>query len=192
MVKEWSFSISFLFISFILFSQDNDKVLNKKGLSFKAQSLILSYYEKNDTNISPYQTDFELSNSTFLYGINTELNYYFSPYFATGLGFGVEQISQPNIVYMPLYINAIGLFNSGKKSLYSKLNFGIHLGDIDNLGFLFRFGLGGRFVVFKKIASNIEVTYSFQNIDKTFNNSNRPENYYNIESIGITIGIEIN
>jgi hypothetical protein len=60
MVKEWSFSISFLFISFILFSQDNDKILNKKGLSFKAQSLILSYYEKNDTNISPYQTDFEL------------------------------------------------------------------------------------------------------------------------------------
>ena len=40
--------------------------------------------------------------------------------------------------------------------------------------------------------SNFEFSYSYQNIYKTFENSQRPENYYNIESIGLTIGIEFN
>ena len=159
-------------------------------MSLKAQSLILFRYDKNlfkDT----YQTDFELKENSFLFGASGELNYYFNSYLATGLGFGYEKNSEPSIAYMPLYINFLGYFSEKEKSLYSKLNFGIHLGDVDRNGFLFRFGLGVRLKLFKKVKSNIEFAYSFQNLNKTFENSNKPDNYYNLESIGLTLGIEI-
>jgi len=190
MVKEWSFSIFLSLLSFFVISQEKEKSFRKKGLSLKAQSLILFRYDKNlfkDT----YQTDFELKENSFLYGINGELNYSFNSYFVTGLGFGYEKISEPSIAYIPLYINILGYLTKKEKSLYSKLNFGIHLGDIDRKGFLFRFGVGARLMFLKKIKSNIEFTYSFQNLNKTFKNSNRPDNFYNLESIGLTLGIEI-
>jgi len=79
-----------------------------------------------------------------------------------------------------------------KNSIYTKANFGIHLGDLDKSGFVFRGGLGYRLKVYKNILSNFELSYSYQNIYKSFENSQRPENYYNIESLGISIGIEIN
>ncbi|MGJ8745995.1 hypothetical protein [Polaribacter sp.] len=190
MAKEWSFSILLSLLSFLVISQEKDISYRKKGLSIKAQSLILIRYDKNlfkDT----YQTNFELKENSFLYGANGELNYFFNSHLATGFGFGYEKISQPNIIYIPAYINVLGYFSKKEKSLYSKLNLGVHLGNIDEKGFLFRFGLGVRLMLLKKVKSNIEFTYSFQNLNKTFENSNRPDNFYNLESIGLTLGIEI-
>lgn len=191
MVKEWNFSIIFFLISLLVFSQEKKTGVQEKGLSFKTQSLVLIRYNNTESK-DIYQKDFELGENTFLYGINGEFNYYFNPHFAAGIGVGLEKISKPSIVYTPLYVNIIGVFNKTQKSLYSKLNFGVHLGNIDNTGFLFRFGLGAKVPFFKKIPLNIEFTYSFQNLNKTFVNSNRPDNFYNLESIGLSIGIEIN
>jgi len=194
MAKEWYFNfIIILLASNIILAQS--KIINEDfkedGLSFKAQSIVLLAYD-DGTNGSIYNTIYELEDNSFIYGFSGELNYYLSSNFGLGLGFGIENLNQPNITYYPLYINIIGVLDDTKNSIYTKANFGIHLGDLDKSGFVFRGGLGYRLKVYKNILSNFELSYSYQNIYKSFENSQRPENYYNIESLGISIGIEIN
>lgn len=193
MVKEWFFkALLVFFCSPLIFAQNNeDEYFKDQGLSLKAQTLVLLPYD-DGTNGDVYDTDYELEDNTFVFGLNAELNYYFSQNLGVGIGFGYEKINQPNFFYYPVFINLIGVLNDTKDALYVKANFGTHLGDLDKSGFIFRGGLGYRLKVFKNILSNFEFTYSYQNIYKTFTNSERPENYYNIESIGLTIGIEFN
>jgi hypothetical protein len=193
MVKEWFFkALLVFFCSPLIFAQNNkDEYFKDQGLSLKAQTLVLLPYD-DGTNGDVYDTDYELEDNTFVFGLNAELNYYFNQNLGLGVGFGYEKINQPDFFYYPVYINLIGVLNDTKDALYVKANFGTHLGDLDKSGFIFRGGLGYRLKVFKNILSNFEFTYSYQNIYKTFTNSERPENYYNIESIGLTIGIEFN
>ena len=193
MVKEWFFKILLVFFCSPLIFAQNNKVeyFKDQGLSLKAQTLVLLPYD-DGTNGDVYDTSYELEDNTFVFGLNAELNYYFNQNLGLGVGFGYEKINQPNFFYYPVYINLIGVLNDTKDALYAKANFGTHLGDLDKSGFMFRGGLGYRLKVFKNILSNFEFTYSYQNIYKTFTNSERPENYYNIESIGLTIGIEFN
>jgi len=193
MVREWFFNIILvLSCSFFVNAQEvEDEFFKDQGLSFKAQTLVLFPYD-DGTNGDIYDTNYELENNTFIFGINTEINYYLNSNFGAGFGFGYEKINQPNFSYFPIYLNLIGVLNDTKDAIYVKVNFGSHLGDLDKSGFLFRGGLGYRLKVYKSILSNFEFSYSYQNIYKTFENSQRPENYYNIESIGLTIGIEFN
>lgn len=193
MVKEWFFKISAIFLcSSLMFSQHNkNEYFKDQGFSLRAQTLVLIPYD-DGTNSNLYNTNYELEDNTFLFGLNTELNYYFNQYMGIGFGFGFEKINQPDFYYYPVYLNLIGVSNNTMDTLYAKLNFGTHIGDLDKQGFIFRGGLGYRLRVYKDILSNFEFTYSYQNIYKTFKNSERPENYYNIESIGLTIGIEFN
>lgn len=193
MVKEWFFKIliTFLWLHSIDAQNNKDVYFKDQGLSLKAQTLVLLPYD-DGTNRDVYDTDYELEDNTFVFGLNVELNYYLNQNLGLGLGFGYEKINQPNFFYNPVYFNLIGVLNDTKDALYAKANFGTHLGNLDKSGFVFRAGLGYRLKVFKNILSNFEFTYSYQNIYKTFKNSERPENYYNIESIGLTIGIEFN
>ncbi|MFK5878209.1 MAG: hypothetical protein QM478_01800 [Flavobacteriaceae bacterium] len=109
-----------------------------------------------------------------------------------GVGLGYEKLTQPAINYFPTYLNIMGFLTEKKNSVYGKLNFGTHLGDFDRSGFLFRGGLGLRFRMTKNILPIVEFTYSFQNIHKSFENSNRTENNYTLESVGLSLGFEIN
>jgi len=194
MVKEWFFSISIIFlISSSMLAQSNniEEEFKEYGLSFKVQSIVLLPYN-DGSNGNLYNTNYELENNSFIYGFNGELNYYLNPNFGLGIGLGYENLNQPNITYYPLYLNIISALDDSKNTVYAKVNFGIQLGNLDKSGFLFRGGLGYRLKVYKNILSNFEFSYSYQNIYKSFKNSQRPENYYNVESIGLTIGIEIN
>jgi len=194
MVKEWFFSMIIIFlISSSILAQSNkiEEDFKEQGLSFKAQSIVLLPYN-DGTNGNLYDTNYELENNSFIYGFNGELNYYLNPNFGLGIGLGYENLNQPNINYYPLYLNIISALDDIENTVYAKVNFGIHLGNLDKSGFLFRGGLGYRLKVYKNILSNFEFSYSYQKIYKSFKNSQRPENYYNVESIGLTIGIEIN
>ena len=193
MVKDWFFKVLlFLASSTILFAQKSkSEYLKDQGLSFKTQTLVLIPYD-NGTNNGVYDTEYELEYNTFIFGLNAELNYYFNQNLGVGIGFGYEKINQPNFFYYPIYSNFFIALNDTKDAMYLKFNFGTHIGNLEKSGFLFRGGFGYRLKVFKNIISNFEFSYSYQNIYKTFINSGRPENYYNIESIGLTLGIEFN
>ena len=60
------------------------------------------------------------------------------------------------------------------------------------VGFMFRGGLGLQFKLTKTILPIVEMTYSYQNIYKTFKDSNRNDNFYTLESIGVSLGFNIN
>lgn len=72
------------------------------------------------------------------------------------------------------------------------LQVGVHKGKVDNSGFLFRAGFGIRVPINKYFEPNFILTYSFQNIYKSFEDSGRPENYYNFKSFGIAATLKIN
>ena len=190
-VKEWFFNIVLIVIcSIFANAQSAEDEFKEQGLSFKAQTLFLIL--SDDGTNGYFNTDYELEDNTTIFGLNTELNYYFNQHMGVGIGFGYEKVNQPKFIYYPIYVNLLGILNNTKDALYVKANFGTHLGNLDKSGFLFRAGWGYRLKVHKNILSNFEFSYSFQNLYKTFRNSKRLENYYNIESIGLTIGIEFN
>jgi len=192
MVKEWFFSIFITMGSLIVIQAQSqrDVYFKEQGLSYSIQTFVLFDYD--DGVGRGYDTDYELEYDTKIFGLNGEVTYYFDPTLGVGLGLGYERITQPLIEYYPLYLNLIGPLGKTKDAYYMKFNFGIHLGNLDKPGFIFRTGFGYRFKVYKDILSNMSFSYSFQNLFKSFDQSGRPENYYNIESIGLTIGIEFN
>tara|TARA_B110000967_G_C18565587_1_gene402309 strand:- start:65 stop:670 length:606 start_codon:yes stop_codon:yes gene_type:complete len=191
MVKDWFFRVVFTcFLPACLFAQNsNNAQVSNSGFKLKFQSMVLFSYDDDGYRVH-YLTDYELEDYTSIFGLNVELSHLFDNDIGIGLGYGCEEINQPNFLYHPIYL--IAVINDEINSLYARVNFGTHLGDLDQSGFLFRGGLGFRFKIYKKIHTNFDITYSYQNMYKTFANSERPENYYFIESIGLTIGIEFN
>lgn len=192
MGKGWFFNyILILLCSTFVYGQiKSDEYFKEKGLSLKVQSSFL--YPFDDGDRSRLDSELELEGHSFIIGLNAELNYYFNQHFAAGLGVGYEKLNQPNLYYHPVYFNLSLFANETKESLYAKVNFGTHMGDLSQSGFLFRSGLGYRLKIYKNILSNFEFTYSFQNIYTSYTSFERPSNYYNIESLGISIGIEFN
>ncbi len=190
MAKEWFSSVLLIFVfTFLAKAQDAEyEYFNYQGLSFKLQTLGLFIIYEDKV----YDTDYELEYNTFIIGANSEVNYYLNQNFGAGIGFGYEKVNQPKFYYYPIYLNLILVLHDSKEAFYTKANFGTHLGNLDQSGFLFKWGVGYRIKVYKNILANFEVSYSFQNIYKSFHNSGRPENYYNIECVGLTVGIEFN
>ncbi len=176
--------------SVFVFGQKDDDEPIRRGFAAKVQALTLLPYDNRYA--ADYGEEFNLKLGTVVTGVNGELNYYFIPYFGVGIGGGYEIVSHPRIKYFPMYANFIGVASENKSTLFAKLSFGSHLGDLAERGFVFRAGLGVRVKVKENILSYFELTYSFQNLYKTFELSAEPVNYYNIESLGVTVGMGIN
>jgi len=189
--KKISFLILFLSLNtFLSFSQKTDKqktVLSKFSIS--TQGLFLSPHLQDGNIKTP---GYEIESNSYIQGFNVELNYNFNQYFLLGFGTGIEKLTQPAMKYYPVYLKAMGNFFDRYNSCYIKFNFGTHLGEIDKTGFVFRSGIGYKVPIIKKVTSYFEFTYFYQNISKTYTNSGRIDNYYNLEGVGITIGIELN
>ena len=50
-------------------------------------------FPHQDAPRSIYNTDYELEYDTFIFGLNSELNYYFNGSFAAGIGIGYEKVN---------------------------------------------------------------------------------------------------
>lgn len=184
----FKFLIVFL-IPFSLISQEKDSSNHFKGFGLKTNAFITFPYENNE-KVNEL-SDNEITEKTNIHGCNVILSYNLSPYFGLGLGTGYEVVTQPNIQYYPLFLNLSGNSSDASESYTANANFGIHKGDLDKNGFIFRSSLGYKISISDVLKANFEILYSFQNIYKSFPNSVRIDNYYNIESIGISVGFEI-
>ena len=183
-------SLLFILITNQLFSQSDDEYAKEKGFSINTQSIFLFPYGDNIGG-GIHKTLYDLEYDSRVYGVNTSVNYYFSPYLATGLGIGYEKLTQPEIVYYPIFLNLRSTLMDTKNTVTTGFNFGTHLGDVDQSGFLFRWTVGYRTKLFKKVLGYFEMIYSYQNIYNSYEDSGRIDNYYNVESIGLSISIEI-
>jgi hypothetical protein len=186
---KYSITLLLLVITNQIFSQSDEEYSKEKGLSISTQSLFLFPYSDGvggGIQDTPYDLEFD----SRVYGVNTSINYYINPYMAGGFGIGYEKLTQPEIVYYPLFLNLRSTLMDTKSTITTGANFGVHLGDVDQAGFMFRWVIGYRSKLFKNILSYFEMIYSYQNIYKSFNNSGRVDNYYNVESIGLSISVE--
>lgn len=179
-----------LVISPHLFSQTDAEFSKDKGFSLNVQSLMIFPYG-NDVGGGSQDTAYDLELDSRILGFNTTLNYYLNPYLAAGLGIGYEKLNQPELVYYPLFINLRGSLLTTKNTPTTAVNFGVHLGDVDQSGFMFRWSLGYRTHILNDFLAYFEMHYSYQNLYKSFPDSGRIDNYYNVESIGVAISFEI-
>ncbi len=193
MIKKCFFNLIFLICGVNNFAQNAavfEKDFKEKGFSVHLDTY--TFFPLEDETDGYFDTKFEIERNTVVYGLNSTLTYFFTPYFGLGMGIGYEYINQPRFSYFPIYLNGIFAFNETKNSYYLRGNYGTFLGNLDKSGVFVRAGIGYRFILAKKLLLNFEILYSFQNMYKTFENSERPENYYNIEGIGIAIGVMFN
>lgn len=175
----------FILLPFFMLGQKSKP--QGKGISIEPKGLTLITYIGDFRG--GYDTDYEKEENTHILGINLETNYFFNNTFAVGLGLGYEKINQPEFSYIPIYLNLIGNLD---EEFYINFQFGAHKGDVDHSGFLFRGGLGYRVPIIHLLRANFILVYSFQNMYKSFENSGRPENYYNFTSVGIAVSLKIN
>ena len=159
-------------------------------MNFSTQSLFLFPYG-DEVGGGIQNTSYDLEFDSRVYGVNISINYYINPYMASGFGIGYEKLTQPEIVYYPIFLNLRSTLMDTKNTVTTGLNFGTHLGDIDQSGFLFRWTIGYRTKLFEKILGYFGMIYSCQNMYKSLVDSGRIDNYYNVESIGLSISIEI-
>ena len=167
--------------------ESNTEKNNKDtGISIKTNFLtLIPMYDPTD---GYFGTEYEIEDSTFLLGTGMEVNYYFNDLFAAGIGVGLEKLTQPKFIYFPLYFNTLFLLGD---EFFMEAKFGVHSGNVSNSGFIFRGGLGYTVNISNNFNFNLILSYSFQNIYKDFKNSNRPNNYYNIESVGFTLSFDL-
>lgn len=185
MVSEWYFKL-FLIIPFFCLGQTKKQ---DKGISFETQYLYLVPY--NDEILNP-KTSYDLTKDSRISGFNVSVNYYLLHWLSLNIGSGYEKINNPNINYIPI-LTGFKLADGRKtESFITSVAFGKHIGKFDNSGFIFRWSLGYRFKIFKSIMGTTELYYTYQNLYKTFSNSNRTDNIYNVEAAGLKFGIEIN
>lgn len=135
-----------------------------------------------------WNEEFQPGDDTLIYGIQSEINYFVSREFALGVGFGKEIVTQPDISYIPIYLNALLILD---EHFFIDGKLGVHRGSVPNSGILSRIGLGIPIQITKNLLANFTIAYSFQNIYKDFPNSNLDDNYYNFETIGVSVGIDI-
>ena len=185
MVLKWFFRLLFIFPIFC-FGQTKKQ---EKGISVEAQYLFLVPY--NDDIYKP-KTNFDLNETSRVSGFTIYANYYFYDWLSLNIGSGYEKINQPNINYVPVLLGLKIASGKNLESFITSIGFGKHIGKFDNSGFLFRWSIGYRFNIYKSILGTTEMYYSYQNLFKTYPNSNRGFNTYNIEAVGLRFGIELN
>lgn len=169
-------------------AQDIDK--KSRGFAFGGETLALIPYDGSINSI--YETDYEVDADSFIWGVSLFTHYHFSHNIYASLALGYETLNQPNINYYPFTIGGGLLTSSGNNGFLLEANFGTHLGDLESSGFIFRGKIGYSVGFLYNKSLNFGLLYSYQNLNKTFENSMRPENYYNMESLGIFINIKWN
>lgn len=162
-----------------------------KRITFNARGIAFITYNP-DIGTRPGSNAFDFNDKTRLVGVNVGVNYNFLNGLSLGICTGKEFFNQPDFGYYPIYIRAAMNGGTRKNSIHTEISFGGHLTNESRTGVLARFYLGYRFRVIKSFFADLSMVYTFQNLYQSFENSFRTGNYYNFESIGLSLGIDIN
>ena len=156
---------------------------NARGVAF------VSYTEDPATDRGGL---FDFNDQTQLYGLNLGVNYNFLNGLSLGICTGREFFNQPEFGYYPIYLRAAMNGGTSKNSIHAEVSFGGQLTNENRTGVLARFFLGYRFRVIRSFFADLSMVYTFQNLYRSFEDSSRNGNHYNFESVGLSLGIDIN
>ncbi len=169
-----------------LISEKNKKeeILSfERGFGLEFQSLLLF-----PTNFD--EADPDLFDINTVWGFDAVAKYAFDPYFQISVTTGYEKLSPIDISYIPLTFGLRAYTDESVKAAYVHADYGVHLGEVDGAGYIFRAGLGYRYPIFKQFAGTIELTFSMQNLQK--NVIVNEEKYYFFRAFGLSAGFGIN
>ncbi|MDZ4148259.1 MAG: hypothetical protein U1C58_08250 [Flavobacteriaceae bacterium] len=164
--------------------KEKEEILSfERGFGIEFQSLLLF-----PTNFD--EADPDLFDINTVWGFDAVAKYAFDPYFQISVTTGYEKLSPVDISYIPLTFGLRAYTDESVKAAYVHADYGIHLGDVDGAGYIFRAGLGYRYPIFKQFAGTIELTFSMQNLQKNFIATE--DKYYFFRAFGLSAGIGIN
>ncbi len=161
-----------------------------KRITFGVRALAFVTYSE-DSLLEP-DNPFDFNNDTRLIGMNLSVNYNIINGISIGVGSGFETFTQPKFTYVPLYTRLALNGGTVKDSFHVELIIGGHFTNDSRRGGLHRFLLGYRFRVHKTLFADVSMLYTYQNLYQTFDGSQRLDNYYNFDSIGLSIGLDLN
>jgi len=172
-------------------SQEEEQDFKFKRITVGARFLafISNYGEKSEIEV---ENPYDFTDGTKLTGLNLSVNYNIINGLSVGVGSGIEKFTQPNFNYVPLYTRIA--LNGGveRSSFHTELQIGGHFTNSSKRGGFHRFLLGYRFRVYKTVFSDVSIIYTYQNLEQSFDNSQRLYDTYNFENVGLSVGIDIN
>lgn len=194
MAERWFFSLLIILFSLNMYSQSTIK---RKHISKKEKEEILSFergFGIEFQSLLLFPTNFDeadpdLFDINTVWGFDAVAKYAFDPYFQISVTTGYEKLSPIDISYIPLTFGLWAYTDESVKAAYVHADYGVHLGEVDGAGYIFRAGLGYRYPIFKQFAGTIELTFSMQNLQK---NTINEEKYYFFRAFGLSAGIGIN
>ncbi|MGS0525812.1 hypothetical protein ACU8V7_12075 [Zobellia nedashkovskayae] len=189
-------SLAIILLFFMAYGYSQQPEEEEQNFKFKRITIgtrflafISNYGEKSESEIdNPY----DFTDNTKLTGLNLSVNYNIINGFSVGVGSGIEKFTQPNFNYVPLYTRIA--LNGGveRSSFHTELQIGGHFTNSSKRGGFHRFLLGYRFRVYKTVFSDVSIIYTYQNLEQSFDNSQRLYDTYNFENVGLSVGIDIN
>ena len=178
-MKRILLSLIILFHTVCFFGQDSELDFDEdSNLGFYTEYINLS-----DTSDSVQGIDYKIK------GIDGSIIYYVGNSIGFHIGSGYEYIDAIDTHYTPLYVG-LNLQFRRINSLYTRISFGTHFGEFDKSGFLFRWGLGYQYNIFKKVQAYLGFLYCYQNVYKTVESLDK--SYFNVEGVGFSIGLKFN
>lgn len=162
---------------------------------FIVNNLIYSQEEENnfleESDWGIYSEYLQLKSKSLyeINGVNAAAIYYLGDSFGIHVGSGYEHLNYLDMHYYPLYLG-LNLQFRRINSIYTRVSFGKHLGEFDKAGFLFRWGFGYQYNLFKKTQAYLGFLYCYQNIYKTTDLFDKST--FNIEGVGFSLGLKFN
>lgn len=190
---KWYFKFSLIFLCFhptLSQSLDGNTINDFKRITVNFRGMAFPSFN-DDSQLAP-DNIFDFSDETQMVGMNVGINYNVYNGISVGLGSGIEFFYNPYFRYVPIFMRIALNGGSNKNSIHTEGMLGGHFTNNKKMGILTRFCFGYRFKVFGGIFADISMLYTFQNLYYSFENSTRTSDYYNFESVGLSIGIDIN
>ena len=189
-------SLGIILLFFMAYGYSQQPEEEEQNFKFKRITIgtrflafISNYGEKSELEVdNPY----DFTDGTKLTGLNLSVNYNIINGLSVGVGSGIEKFTQPNFSYVPLYTRIA--INGGveRSSFHTEFQIGGHFTNSSKRGGFHRFLFGYRFRVYKTVFSDVSIIYTYQNLEQSFDNSQRLYDNYNFESVGLSVGIDIN
>ncbi|MFA7449093.1 MAG: hypothetical protein WCY77_11700 [Weeksellaceae bacterium] len=186
--------LGFFFVYNLFFGfcySQNQGVKREKGFQFNLQTFAMVVGNADEIDTTPTEYFMHVRDSR-LFGVNLEASYRFDEYWIVGLGSGFEQINQPDISYIPVYLSLRSSIGGDKiEAPIFRLDVGTHFGDLAKNGALLRAGIGYRLPIYKELCLNLEGIITYQGIRKEFESHPDVIQYYNMYGFGIGVGLEL-
>lgn len=190
-MKAFTIIIVLFFISLNVNAQDtfkNESFFNVT--QFSIGSLHRADYTQSFSGQITQGTSLNTDNSR-VYSLRTVFGYFLNRKWSVGVGVGLDGYHEPNFNTLPLYGDLRYYFLTGKKSVFSYLNYGavVKIGESFEKGTLLNFGIGYKFFASEDIALLVSISTDYKALSLTNQNFAVSDQSVLISGSKLTLGI---